>query len=378
MIDILKELISASENKEITYEQYMNTVLYHHEKGYYMKEGEKVGKKGDFITSSNISTIFGKLFATIFHNLISTEKTPPFILEIGGGNGRFAKAVLDEMKTSFMDTYDKLTYIIIEASPFHQRIQQELLPVGEKVIQYSSLKEAKKDFDTFDGILFSNELFDAFPVRVIEKKGDVIYEVKITMNEEDQLVETHAPLIDEDVIRYLETHNIALTNGQRFEIPLQMLSFFEEMNSILEKAVMFTVDYGYTNEEWQEPSRKNGSLRGYYKHQLIDHPLQYPGDMDLTTHIHFDALISFGEELGLEFVRKMRQDEFLIAAGILTYLQDNYDSNPFSVTSKQNRAVRSLIMDGGMSSAFHVVIQQKNVKMQWGNITLFSKNHPPL
>src|SRR5690606_5195078 len=113
------------------------------------------------------------------------------------------------------------------------------------------------------------------------------------------------------------------------------------------------------------PARQKGSLRGYYKHQLMDNPLEHPGDMDLTTHIHFDTLISMGEKHGFEFVTKFRQDEFLLAAGILTFLQDNFDSNPFSEISKQNRAIRSLIMDGGMSSAFHVLIQQKNVEIKW-------------
>ncbi|MEH7224571.1 SAM-dependent methyltransferase [Bacillus sp. JJ1566] len=365
---ILKEIIQSSSDKKITYEQYMNTVLYHEEKGYYMKDMEKVGKKGDFITTSNISTIFGKLFAAIFHKLISLEKVSPIICEIGGGNGRFAKAVLDELKNSFTDSYLKITYIMIESSPYHRRLQHELLPIGEKVIQYRSIDEAKKNFPVLNGILFSNELFDAFPVRVVEKQKDTLYEVKITLNKEEQLCEILEPLTDERIIHYLNFNTIKLANGQRFEVPLQMLCYLEELNTFLENTVIFTVDYGYTNEEWMEPARRKGSLRGYYKHHLIDNPLEHPGEMDLTTHIHFDTLILKGTKLGLEFVKKLRQDEFLIEAGILTFLQDNFDSNPFSEKSKQNRAIRSLIMDGGMSAAFHILIQQKNLKINWDSI----------
>ncbi|MCC3356735.1 class I SAM-dependent methyltransferase [Bacillus sp. REN16] len=365
---ILKEIIQTSPNNEITYEQYMNTVLYYEEKGYYMKEKEKVGKNGDFITTSNISNVFGKLFASIFHKLITFEKISPIICEIGGGNGRFAKAVLDELKNRYIDTYQKITYIMIESSPYHQRLQQEILPIGEKVIQYHSIDEAKMNFPVLNGILFSNELFDAFPVRVIEKHEDKYLEVKVTLNKEDQLSEILKPLSDEQIFHYLRSNQIELANGQRFEVPLQMLSYLEELNNFLGNAVVFTVDYGYSNEEWMEPARRKGSLRGYYKHQLMDDPLEHPGEMDLTTHIHFDTLISIGEKLGFEFVTKFRQDEFLLAAGILTFLQDNFDSNPFSVKSKQNRAIRSLIMDGGMSSAFHVLIQQKNVEIKWKSL----------
>ncbi|THE15477.1 SAM-dependent methyltransferase [Bacillus timonensis] len=365
---ILKELIKSSPYNKITYEEYMSTVLYHEENGYYMKHEEKVGKKGDFITTSNISNVFGKLFASVFHKLIMQEKISPFICEVGGGNGRFAKAVLDELQNNYKETYQEITYIMIETSPYHRRLQQELLPIGEKVIQYRSLDEAKKNFPLFNGILFSNELFDAFPVRVIENQNDNMYEVKITLNKDEQLCEIFEPLTDERILHYLDHTKIGLVPGQRFEIPLQMLSYLKELNEFLGNVVVFTVDYGYTNEEWIEPARKKGSLRGYYKHQLINNPLEYPGQMDLTTHIHFDTLISIGTKHGLEFVKKLRQDEFLLAAGILTFLQDNFDSNPFSEKSKQNRAIRSLIMDGGMSTAFHVLIQQKNSKINWDQV----------
>ena len=368
MLDILKDAIQSSLNKQITYEQYMNTVLYHENKGYYKKHQVKVGKKGDFITSSNISNVFGKLFATLFHKLIALEKIPPYICEIGGGNGRFAKAVLDELQDSFIETYQKITYIMIETSLYHQRLQQDILPVGKKVIQYQSLDEVKRDFPVFHGIVFSNELFDAFPVRVIEKNDNTIYEVKITLTEEEQLTEILVPLTDEQINKYLDANKIVLTNGQRFEIPLQMLSYLEELTSFLGDAVVFTVDYGYTNAEWKETARIRGSLRGYYNHQLIHNPLLHPGEMDLTTHIHFDTLVTYSSKLGLEFVKKCRQDEFLLEAGILTFLQENFDPNPFSEKSKQNRAIRSLIMDSGMSAAFHVLIQQKNVKVSWENI----------
>ncbi|MFT4412620.1 class I SAM-dependent methyltransferase [Fredinandcohnia humi] len=368
MIERLRDVIVNAKNNEITYEQYMDIVLYDPIQGYYMKEGEKVGTKGDFITSSNISTIFGKLFATLFHKLINEQQITPIICEIGGGNGRFAKAVLNELALKHKETYEKIKYIIIETSPYHLRLQQELLPVCEKVVQYRSLDEAKKEFPSFNGIIFSNELFDAFPVRVIEKRDNSIHEVKIAMNKESQLYETFSPLVDEEILEYLTKYKISLVNGQRFEVPLAMNRYLEKIEGFLGKGTIFTVDYGYTNEEWCQSIHRDGSLRGYINHQLIKNPLLHPGDMDLTTHIHFDTLITYGSELGLEFVKIMRQDKFLVSAGILQFLEENYDPNPFSEQSKQNRAIRSLIIDGSMSSAFHVVIQQKDTFINWGHV----------
>ncbi|MCH1624921.1 class I SAM-dependent methyltransferase [Ferdinandcohnia quinoae] len=367
MLQLLRDFIKRSDHNEITYEQFMNIVLYNPQKGYYMSEKEKIGTRGDFLTSSNISNVFGTLFASIFMKLINEEGIPPYICEIGGGNGRFANAVLEQLKEISQDAYDKVTYLIIETSPYHRSLQQEILPIGKKVLQYSSLAEAKVDYPGFSGIIFSNELFDAFPVRVVEKVDDDLFEVKITTNEENQLIETFSPLIAEEISSYIKEYDVQLTNGQRYEIPLAMLQYIDEMNHFLKSGVIFTVDYGYIKEEWEEPAHRRGSLRGYYQHQLIDNPLLNPGKMDLTTHIHFGSLVQYGEKRGLVFVNKMRQDEFLLKAGILTYLQDHFDTNPFSETSKQNRAIRSMIMDGGMSSAFHVVIQQKAIQIDWPN-----------
>jgi SAM-dependent MidA family methyltransferase len=57
--------------------------------------------------------------------------------------------------------------------------------------------------------------------------------------------------------------------------------------------------------------------------------------------------------------------------GILEELADHYDANPFSETSKKNRAIRSLIMPGSMSNSFDVIIQGKGIDLQADQ--LFSK-----
>ena len=80
---------------------------------------------------------------------------------------------------------------------------------------------------------------------------------------------------------------------------------------------------------------------------MIENVLQHPGEMDITSHIHFDWLIKRGEQAKLGFIEKLRQDEFLLKTGILKELQDHYDPNPFSETSKRNRAIRSLISSWG-------------------------------
>jgi SAM-dependent MidA family methyltransferase len=354
MQNIIIEKIKQAPNQRINYAEFIELALYHPTMGYYMRNQVKIGKNGDFITSSNISDIFGSIFSKWFLKQVKENNLVPSVCEIGAGNGRFAKAFLDSW---IKNTDIPLKYYIVEASPYHRQLQQEILPIGENVFQVEQLIQLKP----FDGLIISNELFDALPVHVIEKRNGQLYEVMVGWDEEG-FIEHSDPLFNPIIRTYIDEQSITLVENQRIEIPLQMESMLKTISTSIGKGLIVTIDYGYTTDEWKNPARKSGSLRGYHKHQMIYNVLLHPGEMDITHHIHFDALINMGEELGLDFILKNRQDEFLVAAGLLKELEDNYDPNPFSEKSKQNRAIRSLVMPG-MSSFFHVVIQQKGLSL---------------
>ncbi|WP_227521453.1 class I SAM-dependent methyltransferase [Bacillus alkalisoli] len=357
----LIEKIKASDNNCLTYADFMQEVLYHPTYGYYMKDTKKVGKEGDFYTSSNVSNVFGKLFARHFYKVFQQKKLPPFIYEIGGGTGRFAKQLLEELKEIDVSFYNGLTYCMIETSKYHISEQKKLLPTDANVVYKSSLNEC----ESIEGIVFSNELYDAFPVHVIEKRERVVNEVHITTNSKNEMMEVLFPLENQPIIDYLNKFSIELSENQRFEVPLSMVKHLAFVAEKVKKGLIYTIDYGYTLEEWLSPELMDGSLRGYYKHEMIRNPLLHVGEMDLTTHIHLYALEQVGTELNLQHCFTKKQGEFLLAAGILNFLQENYDTNPFSEKSKQNRAIRSLVMESGLSKGFTVVVQSKNCEMDW-------------
>ncbi|ALC92727.1 cytoplasmic protein [Bacillus sp. FJAT-18017] len=352
----LAEKIKHSPGGLITYADYIAMALYTPEIGYYMREGEKIGRSGDFITSSNVSDIYGRTLSKWYKRMVDRHGLAAQICEVGGGNGRFAKAFLEEW---YSNSGMELNYTIVETSPLHRKLQQELLSRFPGFSQ----PEALSAVNIHSGLLFSNELFDALPVHVIEKQDGKLYEIMIGSKDGklyEQQVELNNPAID----LYLERNRLTLADRQRIEIPLSMEGMVKDMAFVLGEGLVVTVDYGYTNEEWMEPGRRNGSLRGYMKHRMFDSVLEYPGEMDITTHIHLDGLVEAGNRHGLDTMAILRQDEFLFKAGILKELEDNYDPNPFSERSKRNRAIRSLVMPSGMSSSFHVVIQQKGLAIK--------------
>jgi SAM-dependent MidA family methyltransferase len=337
--------------KMISYAEYMDLVLYHPQLGYYMREGEKIGRNGDYITSSNMADIFGKVFARWYAEKVKTQSYSPQVCELGAGNGRFAKAFLEEWHAS---ENPELSYYILEKSPYHIEQQKELFEKKWKVKQIWNLDELKG----FKGLFFSNELFDALPVHVIKKQQGQFFEIMVS-SEKDQLIEKEVPLINEDIYTFIEEHQLTISEGQRIEIPLNMADIIFQIDKVFIEGIIVTVDYGYTNDEWKEPIRRDGSLRGYYQHQLINNVLANPGEMDLTSHIHWNALENIGEKYHFHKIGKWRQDEFLLSIGILDQLESHDDPNPFSEVNKRNRAIRSLIMPSGMSTAFQVLVQEK-------------------
>jgi SAM-dependent MidA family methyltransferase len=295
------------------------------------------------------------MIAKWFSRICAKKGLAPVFCEIGAGNGRFAKAFLQEWHDSINTP---IQYVIVETSPFHRKLQTELLKPDYPIVQVESLEE----ISSFEGMIFSNELFDALPVNVIEKENGHLFEIMIGM-ENDVLFEEKVPLVNPEILRFLRECKIELNEKQRVEIPLLMEKMLKDISHVLAKGLVVTADYGYTNEEWMEPARARGSLRGYNQHKMIEDVLKYPGEIDITSHIHFDYLIQKGEQVDLKGLTKLRQDEFLLKTGILQELENHYDPNPFSEVSKRNRAIRSLIMPSGISSYFHVVIQQKGFKL---------------
>lgn len=351
MLSFLKEKILAQPTSMITYADFMELALYHHHWGYYMRPIEKVGRKGDFITTSNISDIYGRIIAKWFLKLQKEKGLPPAVCEIGAGNGRFADAFIDEWRKN---SNEALKYYIVETSPYHRELQRDVLPVDDCVIQIEDVEELKP----FNGFIFSNELFDALPVHVIEKKKGDLMEVMVSF-ENGQLTEKLSPLNNEQILGFLKESKLHLQDNQRIEISLQMEAMIRRIANTLERGIVVTVDYGYTNEEWMEPIHRDGSLRGYYQHEQVNNVLLNPGEMDITTHIHLDSFSRIGEKYGLKLLKKQRQDEFLMSIGILQELENHYDPNPFSETSRRNRAIRSLIIPSGISAYFHAIIQSK-------------------
>lgn len=360
----LKARIQSADQNAMSFYEYMQACLYHPQFGYYMQQRPKIGKAGDYYTSVSVHPVFAETIARFVANACKQWGKPVALCEMGAGTGSFARSFLDAIKTHDSAAYDEMTYFIIEKSPYHRGLQTDALAEhGDHVSWLSDLSE----LDGFEGIFFSNELVDAFPVHVVEKQNGQLYEVFVTLDEAgDTFKETLLPLgnrgSNRDILNYLERYELTVSDGQRLEVPLDAEQWATEVSRRMASGLWLTIDYGYTHDELLAPHHRRGTILCYDHHHVDDKPLERPGQKDITAHVHFEPIITRAQSNGWQNVRLCHQHEFLLSAGILDLLREHQARDPFlDETAKKNRAIRQLITPEGMSAAFRVLVLAKGV-----------------
>lgn len=357
---IICDEIEQSNERVIPFARFMELALYHPSFGYYTQARHKVGKEGDFYTSATVHPVFSETLAdAICHYWDESCPQVPTLVEVGGGTGYMIKHMVAQIKASRPDWYEKLRVVLVEASPYHRELQAEAIDdfEGNKT-WYSSIEEAALH-EEIEGIIVSNEYFDAFPVHIVERDKDGWYEVGVTM-EGEHFVEQRLQKMTPEVEAYLKDEEVQVRGKMRIEVNLGMKQAIESMAKMLKIGHILTIDYGDLQKDLYHPNRNRGTLMCYYKHQAHENPFIHVGEQDITAHVNFSALMNWGEQAGLETANFQRQDEFLIQHGILHKAQSHNDRDPFtSQAMKRNRAIQQLIMPSGMGGVFRILLQKK-------------------
>jgi len=334
---------------QISFCDFMEMALYYPGLGYYTSEGDKIGKKGDYYTSPNLTPAFGEMIGRqleeMWHILGEKEFT---VVEMGAGLGFLSMDVLDYLKRN-QELFHDLDYCIIEKSPAMRKEQRERL--GDKVRWCNSIQE----LSGMAGCVFSNELADAFPVHQVVM-GEQLMEVFVDYKNGFQEVLKPAPAELKD---YFAELGVVLPPGYRTEINLDAVKWIQEIGSSLKKGFVITIDYGYPSSELYQEYRSSGTLMCYNKHTLNENPYEHIGEQDITSHVNFSALEHGGRKKGLELCGFTDQAHFLLGLGIEEYLKKLQESEPENYLKKMLQ-VKTLLME--MGETFKILIQKKGVK----------------
>ncbi len=166
--EIIREEIAK--NRVIPFARFMELALYCPETGYYETNKDNVGRAGDFITSVSTGELFGELLAFQFAEWLQALSIADCrlpIVEAGAHDGKLAADILTWLKKNRAELFSKIEYWILEPSLTRQAWQQETLkkftPHVRWFTDFENLK-LETNSPKLTGIVFGNELLDAFPV----------------------------------------------------------------------------------------------------------------------------------------------------------------------------------------------------------------------
>jgi SAM-dependent MidA family methyltransferase len=299
----------------LTFARFMELALYCPETGYYETDRAKVGRGGDFITSVSVGPLFGELLAFQFNQWLEAPDGLPegVLVEAGAHDGRLAADLLAWFRAHRPERFRQLKYWILEPSLNRRRWQEATLKeFGANVgwaADFAQLAAAAGG-EKINGVIFSNELLDAFPVHRYgwDKARAQWFEWGVGVDG-DRLV--WARLENQDFHPAGAELLAVLPDGYTVETSPAASSWWREAAQRLGQGRLLTIDYGFTTEETFSPSRCHGTVRAYSRHRVSDDLLADPGRQDLTAHVDFSALQAGGEALGLRTESFSTQAKFL-------------------------------------------------------------------
>jgi len=328
----------------------MEMALYYPGLGYYTSSKEKIGTRGDYLTSPSMGPVFGALLARQLEEMFVLLDEKEFtIIEFGAGPGNLCKSILDFMK-SRGKIYNRIRYCIIEKSPAMIKLAKSCLPA--KVQYYRSINEIRD----IRGCILSNELVDNFAVHrvVMEKELKEVY-VDFENGFKEVLMSAPAKLVD-----HFNELKIELPEGFKGEINLQAAKWMKDLAEKLSKGYVLTIDYGYPVSELLEAHRKKGTLTCYHRQRISHQPYQHIGEQDITAHVNFSALCLWGFRHGLQYCGFTDQCHFLLSLGFYDYLKQTEKPGADHLNYKRERLLAGTLLQD-MGHTFKVLVQHKNM-----------------
>ncbi|HEY7873723.1 MAG TPA: SAM-dependent methyltransferase [Actinomycetota bacterium] len=307
LVSFLRERIVAQ--GPMPFAAYMSYALYHPRYGYYSRGPERTGWRGHFVTSAELDPAFGGLWASGFEEIWDTCGRPRgfTVVEIGPGEGGFARAVLDAVGGTFAAA---LTYRLVERLPALENRQRELLGDYARIEWSRSVTEVPS---APAGVVFANEVVDNLPVHLVEQRGGELREICVD-SDGDRLVFVSLPPSSEEVAAFLGRVRVDLPEGHRMEVPLAAQSFAARAAGMVGRGAVVVVDYGADAPDLA--ARPEGSLLAYSASGVDDDVLSAPGEKDVTAHANWTALQIALSGAGLRVVGPIAQRDVLRSLGL--------------------------------------------------------------
>jgi NADH dehydrogenase [ubiquinone] 1 alpha subcomplex assembly factor 7 len=336
----IAELIEAEGPIDVA--TFMTLALGHPTSGYYPAHA-RLGATGDFVTSPEISQIFGELIGLALADAWRTAGGPATrLVELGPGNGTLL-ADLWRSTAKLQGFQAALDVHLVETSPALRRLQAERLAPIQRLQWHGDLVQVPADRPL---LLVANELFDALPIRQFIKEAEGWHEIQVALDADRRLCLGRSPGPSPLGARLPAD----LPSGSVVELSPARDALMAELADRLraQSGLALIIDYGEA-----EPT-PGSTLQAVHRHQMVD-PLTRPGEVDLSSRVAFGPLARIARKAGLQVFGPLPQGDFLARLGAALRLAQLVRG----ATAAQARALeaghRRLTAADGMGTLFKVM-----------------------
>ena len=274
----LEKLIKnrIQETGPISIAAYMSECLLHPELGYYTQKNV-LGSRGDFITSTEISQMFGEILGLCLAQYwIDLNRPARFALvEFGPGTGTLMLDIL-RAGSSVKGFVEAAEIFLVEASSKLKSEQQNKLSKFD--VNWINDNLLIPQMPT---LFIANEFFDALPVKQYQKENDLWYEIQVGIkNDQLELGLSHEHKTHPE----LETRFRDCVTGDIVEISEDATRISKSIGQIInnEGGCAIIIDYG----DWHSLGSTLQALKSHKYTKIFDQP----GEVDLPCHVDFESL----------------------------------------------------------------------------------------
>lgn len=339
LASVLAERIRAS--GPIPVSEFMAQALGHPEFGYYMGR-DPFGQAGDFTTAPEISQMFGELIGLWCALVWQSMGSPSHVVlaELGPGRGTLMADLL-RAAGALPPFAAALDVHLVETSPALTNRQKQTL-AGRSVTWHQRFD----DLPEGPLLLVANELFDALPIRQLEKAGGKWFERMVTLDAAGGFTFATGPDVADPP---LAPAVLDSDDGAVAEIcPLgRDLAATIARRLATWGGAALIIDYGYGQ------SAAGDTLQALKRHEF--HPvLSDPGHADLTAHVDFQALAEAAQGIAKPH-GPVPQGRFLASLGLEERVRMLMKNATPEQAADLARGARRLIDPGEMGTLFKVL-----------------------
>jgi SAM-dependent MidA family methyltransferase len=281
----------------LPFEVFMEAALYDPADGFFSSADLRSHKAGDFLTSPEVSPLFGETLARFVAGEHKRLGDPFTLVEAGAGSGSLLRPLL---------AAEPVEAWAVEVSPPARDELAGIVGPGRVVAALKDLPAPLR------GVVVANELLDNLPMAIAQLEGGCWRERWVDVSDGELVFVDAAPR--PEVAAWLERYAGPVDEGGWVEVQLAAGRWVVEALGSLSAGALVVVDYGDTAENLA-PRRSDGTLRTYRAHHLGPHPLVEPGATDITADVNVTAVMAVAADAGAS-VTLWRQDDFLSHLGL--------------------------------------------------------------